>query len=219
MFLFLMMLRIILILTGLVSLGKRGPVFLYLLLTIVFIDCVNENLIVNHSMQWWKLPSNVFYNIYSFFEISAWFVIYYLIFQSPTIKIWIVISGTFIILYSLWELFIVHSLEIFHASSYACFSLASIIFSALYLFDINRKEYHNLSKDPAFWVSAGAIFFNAIFLINLFTVLDPIYWSHKGAKEIFDVLQYIADIMYYLLLCLAFITSYYKSHKVTTPVL
>lgn len=216
MFLFISILETLLIITGLFSLQKNRPVFLYFLLIIITIDFVNENFIVTHCMQWWRLPSNLFYNLYSLLEILGWMLIYYNIFKTAFIKHSVNIIFPVILIYSLFEIFIIDTPNKFHTVSYALFSFASLFYSALYFFKINSKPYHNISQDPAFWMCAGVIFYQSLFLVNLITVLDAGYWKHENALQVFHVLQSIAQIMYYLFLCICFITSYYRYHKVIT---
>lgn len=216
MFLTLTILEAVLIITGLVCVRRGGPVILYLLLFITIIDFINENVIVTHCMRWWHIPANVFYNIYSLFEMVCWLIIYYNIFRKRKNKRTVIILGSLVFIYSLLELFIINSFTVFHTSSFACFSLVSLFFSILYLFKVNSKPYHSLTGDPAFWICAAATCFNAVFLVNLFTMLDPDYWQHTDALSIFHLLQSIALIIYYLLLCIAFILFYYKHYKAIT---
>lgn len=216
MFLILTILEAILIITGLFCLRRGGPVILYLLLFISIIDFINENLIVTHSIRWWKINSNVFYNIYSLFEIACWVFIYYHIYIKTIIKGTVVFFGSFILIFSLLEVFVFYSPEIFHTLSYACFSIFSLCFSGLYLFKINSKAYHNLTTDFVFWICASATCFNAVFLVNLFTMLDPGYWQHSKALPVFHILQSIALIIYYILLCIAFILFYCRHREATT---
>jgi hypothetical protein len=216
MFLTITILQVIVIVTGLACLRKGGPVILNLLLVINILGFINENLIVIHSREWWNVKRNVFYNLYSFFEILCWMFIYYQVFIKTIMKGTVIFFGCFILLYSLLEVFVFYGPEVFHTLSYACFSMFSLSFSGIYIFKINGKGYHNLTTDPVFWICAGAICFQSVFLVNLFTLLDPGYWEHAAAQQVFHMLQSIALIIYYILLCIAFILFYCRHQQEST---
>ena len=213
MFLTLTILEGILIITGLFCLRKGGPVILFLLLFLIVIDFINENVIVTHSMQWWKISSNVFYNAYSFLEILCWVFIYHHIYAKANIKGIIIFCGAFILIFSLLEVFFIYSPDVFHTLSYAGFSMFSLCFSGVYLLKINSMAYHSLHDDPIFWLCAGATCFNSVFLVNLSTMLDPIYWLHTQALQVFHILQSVALIIYYLFICIAFILFYCRHRQ------
>lgn len=219
MFLTITLLELFLILAGLFCLRKGGPVILYLVLLITIVDFLNENIIVTHSKSWWHVSRNVFYNAYSLIEISCWLFIYHHIFKRKEFKRLIIALGFVVITYSLAELFYLQNFTIFHTASYACFSIISLFLSVTYLFKVTRQEYHSLTDDPAFWLCAAAICFNAIFIINLITMLDTSYWSHNGSTAIFHIMQSVGIIIYYVLICTSFIISFYRYPKITIQAL
>jgi hypothetical protein len=220
MFVAITIVQILIILTGLFCLRQHGPAILYIILLLILLAFINENIIVIYSMKWWHIKRNVFYNLFSLLEISAWCFIYYTIFRGrTTARAMIVFSWLAIMAYSCIELFLTHEINSFHTNSYACFCIFSLVSACAYIMAVNHKDYHRLSNDPAFWLCAAAVCFNCIFFINLTTMMDPGYWDHPRAKQIFHILQSIAVIIYHVFICIAFLTSYYRLRMTSTPAL
>jgi hypothetical protein len=125
-------------------------------------------------------------------------------------KRFIFLSWHAIVLYSCLEIFYLHPLNEFHVRSYLLFCVSSLLCGTLYILRIEHKEFHSLRTDPIFWLFAGSFCFYSVFIINLLTMLDTQYWFQPKAKLIFHILQSVATIIYYLFICIAFITSYYR---------
>lgn len=198
---------IVLVMTGLFCLWRQRPVFLLLVLLINCIDLCNENIIIINCHRWWRMEPNVFYNIYSLLEILTWMAVFMMVFKSRQSRRIIGCMAAATLVYSLLEL-IMNGLQVFHSGSYAVFSGFCLCLATVYLLEVNRKEFHRIKEDPAFWICASAICFHAVFLVNLATMLDKDYWSHTGAQQVFHLLQSWASIISDLLVCIAFIISF-----------
>lgn len=194
--------------TGLFCLRKNRPVILLLLFVLIFISAVNEVLLVPNSWYRWKIPPNVFYNVFSLFDIAVWMFIYYIIFKSRKLKLLVLSAGVFILTCSCAEIFFISSIDQLHVITLMWFSLISVLLSLLYFFLIYTKEIHRVGQDPVFWVCAAAICFHTMFFINLATIHQTAYWRLANAPLIFNILQSLASSSYYLFICTAFIISY-----------
>jgi hypothetical protein len=215
MFLFISILQILTILTGLFCLRQKRPVVLQLLLVIIAFATINEVFIVRNVWEWWRLAPNIFYNYFSFVDMAVWTAIYVNIFKSKLLRRGIAATGILLLLLSCAEIIYFKDLMRLHTITLMCFAILMIILSLLYFFLIYNKEYHHVSRDPHFWVCAASIAFNAIFFFNLQMLSQQQFLEDPDAIRIFDFLQVLGLCAYYLFICTAFIISYYKYRQVS----
>jgi|GEM_PF-5000671 len=209
--------------TGLVFLRKNGPVILWGLLALVLYGWITEQVLAINCWKWWQLEPNLFYNIYSLFDITVWgFIFYHIFFQRRKLQLLILILWLIIIVYSFIELTVFYNFNTFHSRSYLCFSVAMLALSFTYFFSIQRKETpHDLRKDYSIWLCASAVCFHVVFFINLLTVIDADYWQYPDTLRVFHIFQSIAIIIHYIFICTAFIFSRYRRpdnhYRFTSP--
>lgn len=207
-----LIIQLVTILTGLVCLRARRPVILCLALASVLMATFVEQVFVSFSHQHWQLPNNVGYNLFSLVDITCWFVLYYNIFSDQRIlRKAVLYSGILVLSYTLAELFFLQSIYVFHSRSVMCFNICMIFFSGLYIFEAVRQETRRLTSDAAYWLSAAVLCFNGIFFINLAGLYNANYWSNPSAVHAFALLQFLAIVIYYLFICIAFLTNYSRS--------
>ncbi|MGC4102478.1 hypothetical protein [Ferruginibacter sp.] len=195
------------ILTGLYCLRKGGPVILFLVLCLVTLAFINEYILVPHSAKWWAIKGNILYNIYSLIEITVWFVVYSILFHKSIPLI--ILTGLIVLTYTAIELHR-YSFSEFHIRSYASFSAASLVIALCYFSKISLRRLHPITRDPVFFICTALLCFHSVFLINLFTMMETSYWKLSNVVLVFDVLQIMATILYYLFICIAFIISCYR---------
>jgi hypothetical protein len=213
-----LIIQLVTIFTGLVCLRARRPVILCLTLVIVLAAAFVEQVFIPFSSQRWKLPNNVGYNLFSLIDMICWFGVYYSIFSKHRFLGRIVLySGMLVFVYTIVELFVLQSLYVFHSRSLMCFNTCMILFSGIYIFGITRQEARNFSIDAAYWLSAAALCFNGIFFINLAGLINSSYWSNPAAVQAFALLQFIAIAIYYLFICIAFLTNCSRPRPAGNP--
>jgi hypothetical protein len=215
-----LILELITILSGLFFLRKGRPGSLYFILVAIILATFNENIFIHHSKHWWNISRNIFYNAFSLIDISLWFIVFFKIFSENKLMQKVVIFGsTTILIYSLLEIFYLRSPNQLHTDSLMSWSAFVVVLCLVYFSDVLKKECHLLSRDPSFWLCAGAICFNAVFFLNLQTIGATEYWENAGTALIFDVLQCAAIFLYYLFICFAFIVHYYNYRRISRPAL
>ena len=205
--------EIIAMITGLIALKHIKPVYLKSLVLLLVITVINEVVFVKKSKEWWDLSRNIFYNGFSFIDMITWFYIFYKIHYKKSFKIFVLILGISCILYSVVEICFLKSWKVFHTDSLRLFNLSMIILSLIYLYQLLKKEYHQLSRDPLFLTCAACILFHSIFFINLTTFTEPKYWKGSKPGQVFFILQDTGISLYYLLICAAFISCIYYNRR------
>jgi len=190
-------------LAGLVTARSIKPAFLRLVIFILGITAITEYVVL-------QLPrTNTINNIYttfSYFDISIWLYVFYRIHQKEKMIRWIVALEVIVILLSFAESY--YYWGFFHTGALRLYDIVIISLSVLYLYRLLAPDYYDLSKDPLFFVCVACLSF-----IKFTTLSERVFFQEKIANNVFHILDAIANILYYPLLCAAFIVSYYYQQK------
>lgn len=173
---------------------------------ILIITVLNEMIIVPFCNK----TRNIAYNGFSLMDMLSWFMFFILIFPTKKTKRIIIFICASTMIYSLIEIIQKKWLNL-HCDSRRVYDIIVILLSVYYLYTILRKEYHNLWLDSVFWACCACIIYNSVEFIN-FTALSENgeYWNLKNAWINYQILQTLANTLYYSFICLAFFISYYK---------
>ena len=145
------------------------------------------------------------YNISGIIEFCFYLWIFYNIIKSIRIKKIIIL---FIVGYpclSILNMLFFQGINNFNSITYSLGCLIIIIFSIFYFFELfSAEESYRLSKDPAFWICTGLLFF--------YSVSFPVYVSVNLMKhftpKLGDLISFVIvvlNIVLYSLFCVAFI--------------
>lgn len=182
------------------------------LTAILVITVINEMLVVPYLRAYYPYQRNIAYNVFSFFDMWCWFAFFYTAYTGKKIRRILIGLAVVCFSYSIIELTIIKKTWLYiHSDSLRVYDIAIILLACYYLLSILKKEYHSLSSDGVFWVCTACMLYHAIIFIN-FTTLSETgeYWNNKEALRNFAILQTIANLAYYLFLCTAFLTGFYK---------
>jgi len=208
---YILILQCVTIITGLFCLWRKGPVLLWIILTITIVALVNEHILVGNVKGWWDISRNVFYNLYALLDITAWSAVLILIFRGNLLlKILVAIFWCCLITVQVHEM-AARGMNILCISSLTWFCVGCILFSTVYFTTVLKAAYYDLKKQFAFWICCASFCFHSVLLVNLLTVSNSQYWLNDFATITFDILQFIALTFYNLFICIAFILAFYKS--------
>ena len=194
-------------LVGLATIKFAKPTLLRLVIVILGITVLTETLSL-------KIPNNEvnnLYNIFSFFDMGIWFLVYYRIHKKEKAISWILLAEVFVLIFSLVESY--YDWGHFHTWSLRLYNIVIIFFSVLYLYRLLFKEYYEISKDPVFFICVACILYHSLSFIKFTTISEFVFFKDRNAANVFFTLDAIANILYYLFLCVAFIVSFYCQRK------
>jgi len=152
------------------------------------------------------------YNFFSIIEFLFYFIILGRIISSDKIKrILRIIIVPFIIL-TVVNIVFVQGMKSFHTVTYAIGCLIIVSFCIYYFLELFKlRKSINLSKNPAFWICSGLLFFYCCGF-PLYGLMN--YWGTiKWVIQSFDGIVTILNIFLYSLFTIAFLCS--KTPKYT----
>jgi hypothetical protein len=192
---------------GLLCLRPWTPVPVKVITGLVLVTVINETWVAPYVHFFPYYNKNTSYNIFSFLDMGAWFYLFYALFP-PGRKRWVLVAAAGVYAYSLVELCRPRGWVRLHTDSLRVYDLVMIAFSCIYLYGIARKEYHRVRTDPYFWLCAACLFYQCMLFLNFSTLGQSSYWLIEGARYIYYLLQAATNILYYLMISVAFIICY-----------
>lgn len=175
-------------------------------------DVINELLIVPYISNQQNLNQNLFYNIFSFFEMATWFYIFIKFFQTgrrDKINIFSIFAIALCVFFSVFEIYQTGFLKL-HINSLRLFDLLIIFFSCRYLFLILFKDFHDLFLDCFFWISSACIIYHSVLFLNFTTMSKNLYWFFNDSEKVFYFLIDIGNVFYHILIMGAFLACYFQ---------
>ena len=200
--------------TGLAFYRFAKPVSLRLIVLLMAVTLVVELSIcylvsIKHIYQF----NNPTYNLFSFFDQAIWFYVFYKIHAKSKIRKFIFPAFVFFLVWGIAELDWLQNLKVLHTVSWRFYCLALVFLAIYYLNSALGYVYHNFLVDPYFYICTGCVLYYSVLYGNL-TVLGAFLGPElQGAREIFGVLQTIANCLYYLSLCCTFIVCYWNYRR------
>lgn len=201
--------EVICFLSGIIAWNSIEPRYMRFILLLFSIDIVNEIFITKYFINTGKFDQNIFYNLYSFFDMGFGFYIFYCIHKKTYLSKCVIVGGLICFSYTLLELFYIHGLRYLHIDSLRLFDFFIILFSFGYLHRILKKRYHKLLPDILFWYSAGSIILHSLLFLNFSTMAENRYWLFEKAEDIFYLLGDIGNVFYFSVLNVAFCLCIY----------
>ena len=196
---------------------KVEPFYLKWVVVILILTCINESIIIQLIINGhFKVSQDLAYNIFSIFDMIIWATIFYKIYLSEQVKMFLFIPLFFSISYSLIDIFCLTGLNKLHLNSIMVYDMSIILLAGNFLYYSLKKEYYKPLSDPFFWICAACIGYHSLLFINFITLwLPKEYWKQPLANTVWDIVILSADIFYYLLLSIAFITcTNYKFRRI-----
>jgi hypothetical protein len=201
--------------SGLLAWKRTKPAYLRWVTVIIGITVFNESALIPYVEKTGLVNHNIVYNAFSLVDMSVWFYIFWCAGGRRYRRV-VALTATVSLFYSVYELSVLRNWSYFHVDSFRLYELAIIVFSVRYLFGLLREEYHNLAGDLFFWCCAACILYHGILFLNFTTVAEHNYWKIKNAVQIFFILQDMASVFYYLLICIGFLIFFYRSRSSKT---
>jgi len=205
--------------TGVLTWKVIGPRRLRWVTVILGVTALNESLLVPLAEKYHLGNQNVLYNAFSLVDMCVWLYLFYLAPGSRLYR-WLVLAASdILVVYSLYELCVQTGWKRMHVNSFRVYELAVILCAVYYIRGLLQKDYHNLTTDFFFWCCAACIVYHGLLFLNFTTMAEHNYWKLKNAVDIFFILQDVAGICYYLLLCTGFLMFFLKSRvsKTSSP--
>ncbi|HEY4151620.1 MAG TPA: hypothetical protein VGM41_21925 [Chitinophagaceae bacterium] len=191
--------------TGLLFIGRRKEKAFMLLTVLLVVTSANETWItvLGHHKE-----GTLLYNLFSLIEIVVWGLIFREI--NKINNNYFLAALVVILLASVAE--IVYR-KGFHTYTYRLFSLFAIFNCALYFYKLaTHKGIIYIGRNAAFWIVAGVVIFQTIFLFYL-TALDFSAFRHdKQAVQVFHEIIAVTNICYYCLLLTGLLWSIFYRH-------
>jgi hypothetical protein len=210
--LYILVLQCVTIFTGLICLWRKGPFLLWVILSAKILAGINENIIVDHSKAWWGISRSVFYNLFSIFDITAWCIFFFLLFENGRLVRYLIVLFWIIVMIVKYIEIVQNSMNVFSVQSLTLFCGGSILFSMVYFLGVLKSDQHSLKSDYCFWLCCASVCFHPILMLNLLTLGDPSYWHDSFSTVTFDILQFIGISFYNIFICISFIT-FYRSRR------
>ena len=211
-------------LLGLITFKYIKPNRLKVLVLLLVISVLTEGCVLVFATNG-LVSRNLLYNIFSILDIMTWSFAFYSVFVNRSKKVLVLILGIVVLIYTLFELTILESLYVFHTDSMKAYNLMIIFSSMIYLYDSLTVEYHNIFRDPFFFIVTGCLLYHSLFFITFTLQAEPQLWAeiermitYKDEQAVkvdqnFFILINIANLFYYSLLCWSFFLFYYNQLK------
>ena len=204
--------------TGIIVFGSIKPKYLRSLVYLMILTFLMES---NASLHvYFKIGNinlNILYNIFFFADVSVWSYLFYNVFKSRKISFFIIFMYVLVILVGIFEAYHNGSLKTHITYSRRVNCLLLIFYSMYYLLDSLKIPYEDIFRVPLFYLCSACILYQGIFFVNLTTMAETNYWKIAGTAEIFYILQFFANSLYYILLCGVFLTCYFNHRQMRTP--
>lgn len=182
---------------------KLFPPFLFLTLVAEFIG----------SYLYYTGRNNLFiYNFFSVFEFSFYLVFISSIIRYGRAKLIMILAGAIYITASTVNILFVQGMRAFHTVTYSLGCLLIVAACIYYFLELFKQPtYVNLTKNPAFWICSGLLFFYCCGfpLYAFINFWARFKWMIKSFGDIFIIL----NIFLYSLFTIAFLCS--KTRKYT----
>jgi len=203
---------------GALSWQKMYPVYLRMIVLVLLITFINEYVIIQQIEQNYSYISrDIAYNIFSVIDISIWIYVFYKIYLYKRMNRHLFIPATIAFLYSIIDIFFIYGIRHFHTNSMMLYNLSIILLSGNYLFYSLKKEYYQPLSDSLFWICAACIGYHSLLFLNFVTIrLPEAYWQELQANKVWVIVSLSANIFYYLLLSIAFLTCFKKGFRQTS---
>lgn len=191
-------------LCGLAAFKVIKPYYLKWLVPLLGITVLNEVVVVPYITRNFSASRDLAYNIFSLLDMGIWLYIFFEVHKGRNIQKWIIPGGAVIYIYTFIEIYF-KGWAVLHTDSFRLYEIVILLLSCSYLYGVFRKEYHKLVTDPLFWISAACISYHSVLFLLFTTLAEHSYWYFRGADEVFNYLQVIGNIFYYLFLSFAFV--------------
>lgn len=204
------------LIVGLAVFRITRPKFLRWLPILLLITVTNELVIVPYIKATHLFNRNIVYNVYSFFDMGIWLYLFHKIFNQPKVSRVIAISSVLIFGWTFIELYQM-GWHVLHADSLRFYEVVVIILGIYYLYTLMKKEYHSFFSDQNFWLCSAVIIYHSILFLTVTTLMESNYWGVREAHLVFGIFRDINNILYYSLICAAFLSIYYRHNKPISP--
>ena len=194
-------------LISLVSIRMPNKVFRWICF-IFLITSINEGIIIPLLKRKEVLYNIQFYNAFSLVDMTVWFGIFYILHHKRRYKIFAIAAFGFCMAHSLLELFYLKGWSSFHTDSFRVYDICIIALALFYFYETLRVPYHDINRDPYFWIAAACFLYHALLFVTFTTQAQPDYWSLPNASKFFYILQFTGNTFYYVLLSLSFLICY-----------
>ncbi|PTQ98231.1 hypothetical protein C8P68_103392 [Mucilaginibacter yixingensis] len=199
--------------TGLIACCYYRPFYFRLIVILLGITLFNEQVFTVYLIGRLHIHLNIAYNLFSLIDMGIWCYIFFRIYAGRRVQKLILPLTVVIFAYSFVELCFFKGWHVLHVDSFRVYESFIILLAIIYLYEILKKEYYNLTVDPVFWMCAACILYHSILILTFTLRLDAEYWHFTDAKKVFFFLQLITDASYYLLLCCMFISGIILSRR------
>lgn|SRR5690242_10789900 len=194
---------IVAIIAGLISTRKDDllyrRLFPYFLLLTLFVEFTGQ--LLKKPGQ----PNALIFNIYSIVELLFYAFFFYQEISDKKIRKYIKISSTVITISSLVNIFAFQGTHVFHTYTYSIGCLQMITLGAIYFYFIFKQETKvNLLRSPAFWISAGIIFFFTS-SVTLITSFNYVATLPAKFRRLTQQMLFMVNALFYLLFTIAFL--------------
>ena len=150
-------------------------------------------------------PNALIFNIYSIIELLFYAFFFYQEISDKKIKEFLKYSSIIITLSSLINIFFFQGIHVFHTYTYSFGCLQMIALGTIYFYYIFKEETKiNLLKSPAFWISAGIIFFHTS-SVTLITSFNYVATLPVKFRRLTQQMLYMVNALFYLLFIIAFL--------------
>ncbi len=194
---------------GLMVYNAIKPIYLKLILIILFITLINEVVVVPY-LKVVHVNRNTAYNIFSVIDIIVWLVIFMKIHSKEPRYKWLIVLSGLCLAICLFELVFVNGWGVFHTTSHRLYDILIVCYTALYFYRLLQKPYFVLYTDSVFWVCLACFMYHALLFLNFTLLSDYYYLEFKNSREIYRTLQFLYNSFYYPLLTIAFVVCHFN---------
>lgn len=201
--------EILALIIGLACFRASRELYIKAIILLLLLTVINEVIFIPYIKSHHLFNRNIAYNIFSIIDMATWFYVFYEILQQAKVRKWIIAAAIGAFAWTAIELFNKGWHNI-HPDSFRFYEVCLILFSLYYFYLILKKEYHPVFGDPNFWLCSACIFYHSTLFLTFTTLAENNYWELKNAMEVFTTLHSITNVVYYLMLCGAFIACYFN---------
>ncbi len=200
---YIIILSICLLINVIVSINKKTINYIrtfVIFLSVTVIIEILANWLISHGKTTISL-----YNFYSSFECCFYLWVLRNILRGRILKKAITICFFIYPILTLIDIYLIQRPGNFHTISYALGCLLLIFFSIAYFYELFTKpQATRLSKEPAFWISSGLLFFYSV-SFPLFVSANLIRSFPRILYQNTDNILFVLNVLLYLLFSIAFL--------------
>jgi len=178
---------------------------LYLKLFPIFLTYTLANELVATYQVYHGAKTTEIYNVYVFIQFIFYTYLLYHFISKPKIRRFIIISQVVYFVLSLLNILYFQKFSNYNSITYSLGCLEIVTLSILYFLELFRfKKVVNLVREPAFWISAGLLFYFAC----SFPFIATANLLYKLPEGILLSLQYVLtliNILLYSIFTIAFL--------------